>query len=44
MIGLRDKLAEKSLPYSSGAGCRYGREIFDALKQMGYTPHEIREV
>jgi len=43
MIGLKDKLAEKSLPYSPEQNVDAG-EIFDALKQMGYTPPEIREV
>ena len=43
MIGLKDKLAEKSLPYSPEQNVDAG-EIFDALKQMGYTPNEIREV
>ncbi len=43
VVGLKDKLAEKSLPYSPEQGGDTG-EIFDALKQMGYTPNEIREV
>jgi len=43
IIGLKDKLAEKSLPYSPEQSIDTG-EIFDALKQMGYTPSEIREV
>ena len=43
VVGLKDKLADKSLPGEINQSGESG-EIFDALKQMGYTPREIREV